>query len=141
MMNRFWNRGTILILLVIGLLVGTTCPGRLGSGVPMAIALSNSPSPQLLDNLQHFLAQQNGTNSTGFSVEALEPHQWANACLEAAQPGELCAEVITPGYALTVETPEGLMRLHTDLQGRLIRPERQPGVDVPPSTPVPPAGE
>jgi len=131
--EQSWKRWSLIVLLLASLFWG--------QGMPEAIALSTPLSPQLIDNVQHFLSQETGIPPQQVALRGAESRQWANACLEAARPGEFCAEVITPGYALIVETPEGTMHLHTDRQGRVIRPETLPGVDVPPSTPVPPAAE
>jgi len=126
-----WVVGVVMVGVVTMGLVG-------GRG---AIALSTPLPPQVMENVRHFWSQETGIPPQEIAVSGVEARQWANACLEAARIGEMCAEVITPGYSLTVETPEGMMHLHTDRQGRVIRPETLPGVDVPPSTPVPPARE
>lgn len=56
-------------------------------------------------------------------VIAVEPMEWPDACLGLAAPGEFCAQVITPGYEVTlrVEGEEHVFR--TDEGVTTIRPE------------------
>lgn len=49
-------------------------------------------------------------------VEAT-PVDWPDSCLGAAQPDEMCAQVITPGYRLLFDTPQGQVVVHTDQSG------------------------
>jgi hypothetical protein len=56
-------------------------------------------------------------------VIAVEPMEWPDACLGLAGPDEFCAQVITPGYEVTlkVEGQEYVFRTDEDLN--IIRPD------------------
>jgi hypothetical protein len=63
-----------------------------------------------------------GPDATIVSVEAVE---WPNACLGVSRPDEACAEVITPGYRVTVERAGERVEYHTDLAGHFRIPGGQ----------------
>lgn len=71
-------------------------------------------------------------------VEAT-PVDWPDACLGAAQPDEMCAEVITPGYRLVFDTPQGRYVIHSDQTGSTYRQVTPAlgGTPVPEVTEVP----
>jgi hypothetical protein len=50
------------------------------------------------------------------------PVEWSNACLGIEEPGEMCAEVITPGYQIVVEFNGVLHQYHTNQDGSVVRP-------------------
>lgn len=50
-----------------------------------------------------------------------EPEDWPDTCLGAPRPGEICAEVITPGWEVVFNTPAGVIRAHLDKSGRFYR--------------------
>lgn len=47
-------------------------------------------------------------------VISAEQVQWTNSCLGLAEPDEICAEMITEGYKLSIQTGEERYELHTD---------------------------
>lgn len=47
-----------------------------------------------------------------------EPVDWPDSCLGVSQPGVACLDVITPGYLLFFETPQGRIEAHLDKSGR-----------------------
>lgn len=57
----------------------------------------------------------------GAELASVERVDWPNACLGAPRADEACAEVITPGYRVTVREGDDLVEYHTDLATR-IRP-------------------
>lgn len=60
-----------------------------------------------------------GAGADASLVEA-EAVLWPDACLGAAEPGELCAQVVTPGYRIIIERGGGQrIEYHTDLQGNV----------------------
>jgi len=61
------------------------------------------------------IVEQAGAGSTVVSVE---PTEWPDACLGAAAPDEVCAEIITPGYTIVVEGPaDARSTYHADRSG------------------------
>lgn len=51
-------------------------------------------------------------------VEA-EPVMWPDACLGAAAPSEVCAQVVTPGYRIIIEREGHATEYHADLRGNV----------------------
>lgn len=45
--------------------------------------------------------------------------EWSNSCLDAADEGELCAEVITPGFVIVIVHEGTQYEYHTDLNGNV----------------------
>lgn len=67
------------------------------------------------------LAQQERISVDEITLVSLESVQWRNSCLGMENPGEMCLQVITPGYRAIVRTPEGLFAVHTDASGQSYR--------------------
>jgi len=65
------------------------------------------------------------TNVDVEEIEILEAEEqeWPNACLGLAEEGEVCAEVITPGWEVRVEAGGEEYVYRTDEEGTTIRRE------------------
>lgn len=110
-------------------------------GQPVGAIAERDVPPLVIEQVQEFLAQATPFAPAQMQIQQVNAVTWHDACLELAQPGELCAQVLTPGYAVTVETPKGTMHLHTNQAGTEIRPEPRARTDVPVNRPVlPPQG-
>jgi hypothetical protein len=59
-----------------------------------------------------------GAGADAALVEA-EAVLWPDACLDAAEPGEICAQVVTPGYRIIIERGGQPTEYHTDLRGNV----------------------
>ncbi len=91
------------------------------------------PSKNPIEAPAAFLAQEANLPADEISLISSEKVEWNNACLGASQPGEVCAQVITPGYRFVLNTPDGIYQIHTDLSGksfRIIPPEKAPSVNT-----------
>lgn len=122
--------GVILVLVILlGLSSGCTPPEPLSSTsatqsvlpLPKEVNLS----PELVTSLKTAVAEALGVSIDSVSIESAEEVEWSNACLDAAKPDEMCAEVITPGYRVVVDTPKGEAVVHSDRTGssyRLVSP-------------------
>ena len=51
------------------------------------------------------------------TLAAVERVSWPDTCLGAPRPGELCAQVVTPGYRVTVQRDSQRIEYHTSLTG------------------------
>lgn len=60
------------------------------------------------------LASQLGVEVEAIAVVSSDPEQWPDACLDAAKPGTVCAQVITPGFKLVLESGGAQYEYHTD---------------------------
>jgi hypothetical protein len=52
---------------------------------------------------------------------SFERVEWPDACLGLAEPGELCAEVLTPGWRVTLNAQGQQYEFHTDMNGDKLR--------------------
>jgi hypothetical protein len=64
-------------------------------------------------------------------VTHVEPAEWPDGCLGLAVDGETCAQVVTPGYRVELETPGGHIVYHADAAGDELRLAEAPPVEVP----------
>ncbi|MBI5284919.1 MAG: hypothetical protein HY874_07465 [Chloroflexi bacterium] len=53
----------------------------------------------------------------GASLATVEQVDWPDACLGVAEPNQVCAQVITPGYRVVVERSGGRIEYHTSRVG------------------------
>lgn len=84
-----------------------------------------TPGPPVLPPavlaVQQALAAALGLSVEQLSVAEVTPVDWPNSCLGAPQPDEMCVEVITPGYRIVFDTPQGRYMIHTDQTGSSYR--------------------
>ena len=69
---------------------------------------------------QQILSQQMGADLAAVGVLSVEPVNWRDACLGVAKAGMMCAQVITPGYRITLELDGRQYIYHTDASGSQI---------------------
>lgn len=117
------SKSMIICSVVLLILLASCSPGA--GTVPTPIPTTLSP----LDSPQAFLAQKTGIPADQITLLQSEKVDWDNTCLGAAQPGEVCAQVITPGYQIALDTPGGVYQIHTNETGdyyRILPPEGTP---------------
>jgi len=93
------------------------------------------------------LSQNLGVSIADIDVVSVESRDWPDTCLGIAETGRDCAQVITPGYRITLMVGTDTYVYHADLHGvvRLAsthivtQPTPQPTSTPVPSTPVPTA--
>ncbi len=80
-----------------------------------------------LDKSKAILAAMQAVNqATGIplseiQVASIEAAQWPDSCLGLARSDEMCAEVITPGWKIILDTADNIYIFHTDQSGENIR--------------------
>lgn len=135
-----WIRA-IALLLLVSLLTGCSAtassvpkPSSVNSQTTQDSSPLTSPSPssfgtstplpvEVAARIKTTLAEKTGLLPAQMTLSNVTPQIWKDACLGAADPNEVCAEVMTPGYAVTVSTPQGKYHLHTDQFGSRVRVE------------------
>lgn len=85
-------------------------------------AMTEIPAATLVS----FLSQESGIPTTEITLRQAEAVNWNDSCLGVSQPDQLCAQVITPGYRVTFDTPRGSFVVHSDRSGRLHRLAQSP---------------
>jgi hypothetical protein len=72
------------------------------------------------DTLAKFLKVE----ATQIRVVGFEEREWPDGCLGAAQPDEMCLQVITPGWWVNLEFDGKPFIFHTDATGQVARQAR-----------------
>ena len=86
-------------------------------------SIHNLPVPTAVAVARTDLARRLGLEESAIVIlEALE-REWSDACLGLARPGEVCAQTITPGYAVLLLAAGKEYRYRTDLSGNTVRAE------------------
>ena len=81
-----------------------------------AVELSKEPNPaeQAAEDLALILSGQLGLEENAVVVVEAADSVWPNACLGFPAEGEICAQVLTPGYAVTLEAEGQRFSFRTD---------------------------
>lgn len=127
-------RLVIVFVLVCSVLAACTPAVTTGTHTPPPAATAQidataAPAvpvlPAAVRAVQQRLADALGLPADQITLTELTVVDWPDACLGAARPDEMCATVITPGYRLVFDTPQGPYVIHSDLTGgsyRLVAP-------------------
>jgi hypothetical protein len=75
---------------------------------------------------QRALAQQLGIPLDQTRIKTIEPVDFLDSCLNAAKPGEVCAQEITSGLRIQLLAQGMLYEFHTDVAGYDLRPMGSP---------------
>lgn len=73
------------------------------------------------------LAAELGIDAEAVTVESFDATEWPNACLGLSAAGEMCAEVITPGYLVILNAEGETHRARTNRDGAVVRFEGEAG--------------
>ncbi|MBD2654187.1 hypothetical protein H6G45_11980 [Synechocystis sp. FACHB-383] len=102
-------------------------PGQNSSAIanqPPSPSSLASPSPMLpqaiADKIIADLAQRTGEPTSAFQVQSSENKTWPDSCLGLAQEGQMCAQVMTPGWQVTVQSGEKNWVYRTNQNGRTV---------------------
>lgn len=68
-----------------------------------------------------FAAAELGVDPANIQVIAAEPVDWRNSCLGVEKPGEMCMDVITPGYRVVLEIDGQQIYVHSNESGSVMR--------------------
>ncbi|MGE5603963.1 MAG: hypothetical protein ACM30E_13010, partial [Nitrososphaerales archaeon] len=82
--------------------------------------------PEAAARVRERAAVDLGLEAGLIKIVSAEPADWPDACLGVPDPVELCAQVVTPGYRVTIEANGQQYVYHTDLSGQNMRREAQP---------------
>ena len=81
---------------------------------------STGPSA-ISDAAVQFTADELGVDAASITVLSVDAVDWNNSCLGAAAPGEMCLEVITPGYRVLLDVEGKEVAVHTNRDGSYMR--------------------
>ncbi len=150
------NRCHIYLLLVCILLVGLAACGPARAAdqpTPGSSPTSEDKSPEdtptpenavtaLADTAKNDLAQRLGVAAAQIAVASVTPTEFSDTSLDVSEPGQMYAQVITPGYVITLTAEGKTYRYHAG-DGRVVAaPAQLKPSDAPPPPPdAPPQGE
>jgi len=86
-------------------------------------------APQLEDSDDHILAVATAKTrlaahlsipEDSIQVVSAEAVDWSDACIGIHEPGQMCAQVITPGYTIMVDVDGQSYELHTNTSGSVV---------------------
>lgn len=75
------------------------------------------------------LAERLGVEPESVTVVSADYVEWPDACLGLAAPGQMCAQVITPGYRIALEAGGRSYLYHSDASGRSVLPADAPRLE------------
>lgn len=89
--------------------ISTTAP-QMQSPLPAATSAPPAAARNIVTMLRGWL----NAPDAAINLISAEPQEWPNACLGLSVQGEMCAQVVTPGYKLTFEANGAQYVFHTD---------------------------
>jgi hypothetical protein len=108
-------------LLLAGMLLLAACIPNSPTPVSPTPPGTGAQVPEIPDEIRGAVAAHLSIDAIRLQIQDLQQVEWPDACLGLAQPDEMCAEVITPGYRLIVTADGRQYQVHTDLTGMNIR--------------------
>ena len=78
-------------------------------------------APQAVMQAQMQIAQALGVSPLDVAIESFEQAEFSNACLGWAEAGEMCAEVITPGWRVTANVSGQTYEIRASADGQTVR--------------------
>lgn len=117
-----WGGGRIIV--VYDGLDGPTVAllsGLLGDSLTLVHPDTVEPYPPAVAAAVGRLAESIGVDPGAVEVVAYESMEWPDACLGLAQPEEACAQVVTPGWLVTLQVDSLTYLVRTDELGGVAR--------------------
>jgi hypothetical protein len=116
-LDRIQIASLVLIATILSTLAACTAIPPAATVTPVAPAAASA---------QQALAGELGVDPAAVAIVSVEPVDWSDACLGAGGPAEICAQVVTPGYRVTLEAGGATYVYHTDATGAQLRPAPAP---------------
>ncbi len=119
---NIWASGR-LIVVYMGTDGGTILmlSGLLGDPLTQPANEQAGPYPPAVAAAIAAAAQQEQVDPGAIEVLAFEPAQWPDACLGVSPPGVSCAQVITPGWRISLRVNGRTVEMRTDEMGTIVR--------------------
>ncbi len=128
--SKFWKFGLLVaLLLMVGYIAWASSKaknsGELGGPTSAdnapAGSIHNLPVPQAVSNVRKLVATEQKIDEGLVIVLSAFEKEWPDACLGIQEEGILCAQVITPGYEVTVQAGGKEYVYHTNADGTSIK--------------------
>ena len=124
----------VLILLVILLISGCAQASNIPASSTETTPIQSEEvapmpeSPLSASDQQSFLnavAEQRNIATDQLKIVAVKEADWPDACLGLAGPDEFCAQMITPGWAISVSDEQQTWMYRTNLDMSQVKEEQQ----------------
>jgi len=96
-------------------------PGKPLLQTPTAGENAIDASAPIVAVAEKALAAKLGIAAGGITFVSGEYVEWSDSCLGVTHAGEMCAQVITPGYRVILAVSGAHYEVHTDLSGKSVR--------------------
>ena len=84
-------------------------------------SIHNLPVPRAIAAVRTLVAHELGISEDVVIVMTAYEKEWPDACLGLAAHDEMCAQVITPGYKVTVQAKGKQFTYHTNTDGTVLK--------------------
>ena len=128
-MTRLWVVSLSLICVIF--LAACAPAGESVASQPTETVIA---APDFAPTLQSALATEMKIDGQDVKLVSAEKVQWRDSCLGVQRKGMMCMEVITPGYLITFETPQGIYEAHTNEDGTVYVFVPQEATPTPPTS-------
>jgi len=78
-------------------------------------------SPEIKQAVLQEVGKQQNVAPQQLQITGVETADWPDACLGLAGPNEMCAQMITPGWAVTVTDGQKTWQYRTDLDALQVK--------------------
>jgi hypothetical protein len=119
---HLWTAGR-LIVAYVGTDGGTVLllSSLMGDSITESEQAGQAPYPPAVTAAIHALAQELSLDPGTIEVLDYETVEWADACLGLGGEGEVCAQVVTPGWRIHLRAGGAEYEAHTDALGTVVR--------------------
>jgi hypothetical protein len=115
----------LALALVSMLAIGACAPATSVSPPPPSPVAVASPSVDpraqaAVDAALRDAATQLGVSATDLTIERVETREWPDASLGCPRPGQMYAQVLTPGFLILISSAGKRLEYHADERGRVV---------------------
>lgn len=124
----------VVFLLLICLALTACSPGKVDATSPDPSNAEPTTTPEIFmplpadqrafEAVRAALGQQLGVDPLTISLVKVEPVDWPDSCLGLPGEAEMCAQMITPGFRVTVQQGDKVFEFHTDQAGQNLREKK-----------------
>lgn len=103
---------------------GTPASPAQPDGTQLTPAALTATQAQVVESARAALAAKLNVEAGTIAFVSVTAHDWPDACLGLAGPGEVCATVITPGYQVTLSSAGKRYVYRTDATGSQVKEDK-----------------
>ncbi|MFN2384692.1 MAG: hypothetical protein ABR576_00095 [Thermoanaerobaculia bacterium] len=124
------------VLGVVFLLVTAFCASKAAAPPPSGEGLDSKTRAEAFEAAVKDLSEKIGAPKSDVAGVSQEDVTWPDSCLGCAKTGEMCAQVLTPGYKLTLRVRDATYVYHSNRGDRVRLCDQSSLSPVPTPTPV-----